>query len=72
MKEIANFLNEQSAAIAQGMLESNGIRCEISAQSALSSIFPTPDGSNFGGVGLYVAEDQAAEALKLLKEHGDI
>lgn len=72
MKEIANFSTEQEAAIARGMLESRGIRCEIAGQSALSSIFPTPDGSNFGGFGLYVNENQAAQAIELLREHGDI
>lgn len=72
MKEIASFSTAQEAAIARGMLESEGIRCESVGQSALSSIFPTPDGSNFGGYSLYVEDSAAPEALRLLREHGDI
>lgn len=72
MIEIASFSTDQEAAIARGMLESEGIRCESVGQSALSSIFPTPDGSNFGGYSLYVPEEQAEEAVRLLREHGDI
>lgn len=71
MTLIYTFGNPQQAAIAKGMLESNGIGCVL-MQSPLSAIYPTPDGDNFGGVKLYAEDDKAPEAVRLLREHGDL
>ena len=54
----------QEASIVQGMLEANGIPSQIS------------DGNNlyvpvFGGVSLYVREEDLKKAKELIREHGD-
>lgn len=66
MIQIAQFNTTDQAMMAQGMLESHGIEAQVQSNS-LTGLFP-----GAGSVPLYVAEDQAAEATKLLEEHGDI
>lgn len=70
MTQIAVFPNIEEAYIAKGMLESNGIESRVE-QSGISTIFPAPGAYN-GGISLYVNDDMAEEAAKLLKEHGDL
>ena len=64
MVTISNFPNEQEAAIAQGMLESNGIPSMVSDQNNL--YVPV-----FGGVALMVREQDADRARHLLASHHD-
>lgn len=69
MTAVRNFNTLQEAYIAKGMLESAGINCEVS-ESAMSSIFPGP-GGGVGLITLYVEDEKAAEADRLLAEHDD-
>ncbi|MBO4966425.1 MAG: hypothetical protein J6C81_09260 [Muribaculaceae bacterium] len=70
MKKVAIFPNMEAACIAQGMLSSNGIESEITS-NALNTVFPAPDAYN-GGITLLTSVNDAEEATRLLKEHGDI
>ncbi|MCM1290787.1 MAG: hypothetical protein NC201_06955 [Prevotella sp.] len=70
MIQIATFPNNEAAYIAKGMLAGHGIQSSVE-QTALSSVFPAPE-ANVGGVIMYVDESEAEDALRLLKEHGDI
>ena len=61
---LENYPNMQEASIVQGMLEANGIPSQMS------------DGNNlyvpvFGGVSLYVREEDLKKAKELIREHGD-
>lgn len=69
MKEIASFPNIEAAYIAKGMLENYGIESEVQ-QNGVSSVFPAPGAYN-GGIVLCVADGDAKQALRLLKEHND-
>lgn len=65
MVALENYPNMQEASIVQGMLEANGIPCMAS------------DGNNmyvpvFGGVTLYVREDDLHRAKELLIKHKDL
>lgn len=64
MTEINSYANETEAYIDKGLLESHGIKAYVE-QNALSLIFPAP-GSGSGSIILYVPDNQAAEARKIL------
>ena len=69
MTTIATFPDVMSASIAQGMLESNGIKAVIENQ-AMSSIYPAPL-SGSSEVTLAVSDTDADRTTELLNEHGD-
>lgn len=69
MKSIASFPDTISASIAQGMLETNGIRSVIDNQT-MDSLYPTPL-SGLSEVNLMVNERDAGRAIELLKESND-
>lgn len=69
MTTIATFPDVMSASIAQGMLESNGIKTVIENQ-AMSSIYPAPL-SGSSEVTLAVSDADAARATELLNKCGD-
>lgn len=64
MKLLNQYSNEAEAYIDKGMLESNGIKCEV-ISNAMSDIFPAPGAGN-GSIDLYVDDAQFNEAEKLL------
>lgn len=66
----AIFPNARIASIAAGMLEANGIP-SILDNELLSSVLPISDMS-LGQVRLMVNASDLPEALRLLREHGDI
>ncbi len=69
MTIIATFPDIISASIAQGMLESNGIKAVIDNQ-AMSSIYPAPLAGS-SEVSLAVSDGDAERAAELLSKHGD-
>lgn len=66
MTLINQYSNEGEAYIDKGFLESNGIPAEVESD-AMSDIFPAP-GSGTGSIGLYVPDEKASEAIKLLNQ----
>lgn len=64
MRLLNQYSNETEAYIDKGMLESNGIKCEI-ISNAMSDIFPAPGAGN-GSIDLYVDDNQFKEAEELL------
>ena len=64
MVAIENYPNMQEAAIVQGMLEANGIPCVVSDDNNM--YVPV-----FGGVTLYVPDQDAQRARELLIKHKD-
>ena len=69
MTTIATFPDMMSASIAQGMLESNGIKTVLDNQ-AMSSLYPAPI-SGSSEVSLAVNDSDVRRAIGLLREHGD-
>lgn len=69
MIEIDSFNTLDSALLAQGMLESNGIHSQVGSPNSLSTLFPPGLGNT--GIPLYVDEKDAQEARRLLSEHAD-
>lgn len=63
---IRQFFNAQKSYIYKNRLKTHGINAFI-LDEHVSSLIPNVT----GGVGLYVEEDQAEEAAKLLKEFED-
>lgn len=63
---INQYANVEEAYIDKGFLESNGIPAEVDS-SAMSEIFPAP-GAGTGSVSLYVPNDRAQEAIKLMDD----
>ncbi len=66
---IAQFNTPAEASMAQGMLESHGIR-SIVDNGTILSVIPIP--STIGGARLMVNSDDVDEAIRLLREHGDL
>lgn len=66
---IAEFSTEAPAAIAAGMLRSNGIEVSVGADR-MSTLYGA--GSTWAPITLSVPADQAEEAARLLREHGDL
>lgn len=68
MVVVAEFSNAREASIAAGMLENNGIRCNV-VDDAMATLYGA--GSTWAPVRLYVAEADAERAAALLREHSD-
>lgn len=67
MTEIAQFNTLQQAMMAKGMLAAHGIDAMVQ-QNVLNDIFP---GAGECGASLYVSQQQAEEAARLLAAHND-
>lgn len=65
---VAEFNNPVEASIAKGMLADHGIESVLDGSTILS-VLPMP--SSIGGVRMMVRDADAAEAQRLLKQHGD-
>lgn len=65
---VAEYSDEISAGIAQGMLANNGIDAVVSP-SIMASMYGA--GSTWAPVKLSVPRHQAEQATRLLKEHQD-
>ena len=68
MVVVAEFSNAREASIAAGMLENNGISCNV-VDDAMATLYGA--GSTWAPVRLYVAEAYAERAAALLREHSD-
>lgn len=68
MVVVAEFSNACEASIAAGMLENNGISCNV-VDDAMATLYGA--GSTWAPVRLYVAEADAERAAALLREHSD-
>ncbi len=67
--QAAQFSTPQMAALAAGMLENNGIACVVEP-SEMSTLYGA--GSTWAPVRVFVPQDRLDDALRLLREHGDI
>ena len=56
--------NEPEALVVQGLLESAGIEAELKATDLVQDAFP-----GLGGVVLFVAEDDAEEAGRIIESY---
>ncbi|MCM1163587.1 MAG: DUF2007 domain-containing protein [Muribaculaceae bacterium] len=65
---IAEFNTPVEANIAKGMLSDHGIESVLDGSTILS-VIPIP--SSIGGVRMMVREEDAPEAERLLRQHGD-
>ncbi len=66
---ITTFTDSVAANIAAGMLEEHGIRSILDG-SVILDVLPIP--SSIGGVRMMVRSEDAEEATRLLREHGDL
>lgn len=65
----ATFSDPTAASIAAGMLAEHDIPSALDGSTILS-VLPMPEA--IGGVRLMVNSDDLPEAMRLLREHGDI
>ncbi len=63
--ELARFLNSAEAAVFRGILEAEGVRAGVFGEAMAGWFWHWV--SAIGGVRLVVAEDDAAQALKVLR-----
>ena len=66
---VAEFSDQPTAAIACGMLRSNGIEATV-VNDEMATIYGA--GATWAPVRLYVDAGDTPLALRLLREHGDI
>lgn len=66
---IATFPSPVEASIARGMLAGHSIPAILDGATILG-VIPMP--ASIGGVRMMVHDHDATEALRLLREHGDI
>jgi len=67
LKDIHTAMGWVEADVIKSYLESNGIKCVFKGSGAQSILPQTTDG--MGQIKIYVMEDDAALAKKLLKEY---